>query len=162
ARAGTGRDGGVAIRVSDTGIGIPVDKIELIFDKFTQADGSVTRRFGGTGMGLAISRALARLMGGDVTVESEFGAGSTFTLRLPLAEDTAAPASLRRPRIAGRRVLVVDDLEMHRRALRESLESLGVRCDTAACEEEAFAVLRAASAGEDPIAVALLDVDMPD
>jgi PAS domain S-box-containing protein len=157
-----GPSAAIRFTVSDTGIGIPVDKLECIFEKFTQADGSVTRRFGGTGMGLAISRALARLMGGDVTVESEFGAGSKFTLRLPLAEDSIAPGSLRRPRLAGRRVLVVDDFEMNRRALRESLESIGVRCDTAACEEEAFAVLRAARAGDDPIAVALLDVEMPD
>jgi CheY-like chemotaxis protein len=157
-----GPSAAIRLTVSDTGIGIPVDKVECIFDKFTQADGSVTRRFGGTGMGLAISRALARLMGGDVTVESEFGAGSKFTLRLPLAEDSAAPGSLRRPRLAGRRVLVVDDFEMNRRALRESLESIGVRCDTAACEEEAFAVLRAAREGDEPIAVALLDVEMPD
>jgi signal transduction histidine kinase/putative methionine-R-sulfoxide reductase with GAF domain len=77
-------NGSVAIAVCDTGIGIPPDKLELIFQEFEQADASSTRVYGGTGLGLAIARRLARLMGGDITAESVFGSGSTFRLTLPV------------------------------------------------------------------------------
>jgi hypothetical protein len=84
----------LVIRVADSGIGIPQDRIEEIFESFRQIDGGVTRRHGGTGLGLAICRNLARAMGGDVTVASTLGAGSTFTLTLPLEHGAAevAPA----------------------------------------------------------------------
>jgi len=93
---------GVSIRVSDSGIGISPDNLEEIFEAFRQADASTTRQFGGTGLGLAICRRLARAMGGDVTVESVVGQGSTFILTLPLDELAPAPA-VERPI-----VLVVD------------------------------------------------------
>ena len=151
----------LGIVVTDTGIGIPAEQLERIFDQFTQVDGSSTRRHGGTGLGLAISRELVALMGGTLQVTSRVGQGSTFrvSLRLPVAPprpltDVSASA------LEGVRVLVVDDNEVSRRVLRERLASWKMRVDEAASVEAALAVLRAAVA-TDPHGVVITDLEMP-
>ncbi|MDW8103777.1 MAG: response regulator [Armatimonadota bacterium] len=118
----------IRLWVQDTGIGIAPEQQETIFESFTQADGSVTRKYGGTGLGLTISRQLAELMGGKIGVQSELGKGSTFWVELPLPKaqqdkETATPMPARD--IAGLRVLVVDDNATNRRILREHLQSWG-------------------------------------
>ncbi|HYC33484.1 MAG TPA: response regulator [Gemmatimonadales bacterium] len=150
----------IEMAVEDTGIGIPPEQAERIFEKFTQADTSTTRRFGGTGLGLAISRQLAELMGGTIAVKSTPGQGSTFSVRLPF---TVAQAPKAEPAdLAGLRVLVVDDLEINRRVLRERLAGWGCRVEVASSAAEALVRLRAAASSGDSVRVALLDHRMPD
>ncbi len=126
------------LEVQDTGIGIPVDLLDHIFEKFTQGDASTTRRYGGTGLGLAISRELTEIMGGTIGVESAAGTGSTFwcTLSLPIAKDEpAAP-----PALAGHRVLLCIPGGLERRVVLELLQAEGA--------EVREGPLNAAAAGE--------------
>ena len=155
--------------IQDTGIGIPQARIPDLFQDFAQVDSSAARRFGGSGLGLAIARRLARLMGGDITVESKFGQGSTFLLRLPLAAlalphpaDPGLPAKtaeivpLLAARGQGLRVLVAEDNAVNRLVVEKLLENLG---HVAVFAEDGFAALAAAAA--QPFDAILMDIQMP-
>ncbi|HEU4751656.1 MAG TPA: response regulator, partial [Armatimonadota bacterium] len=150
----------VRFTVTDTGIGIPPDKQEMIFHSFTQADTSTTRRYGGTGLGLAISRRLVELMGGRIGVESEPGQGSRFHFTARLEPEGVAgeePA----PGAQGLRVLVVDDSPAARQALRDMLAPWGAVVAEAGAGAEALTELRRAADAGTPYRLLLLDSRMP-
>jgi CheY-like chemotaxis protein len=174
-------DGGVRFEVRDTGVGIPADKHEVIFEAFRQADGSTSRQFGGTGLGLSISRELARRLGGDIVVRSTPGKGSVFSLDLPpqlpdqvhgVLQPTApaplpplpapapapAPSAADVPAADGRRViLVVEDDPVFAASLRTLVEDKGYAAAVASTGEQALRLARELR----PSAV-LLDVGLPD
>ena len=160
--AETDQEATVRLSVRDSGIGIPKGRQEAIFESFTQADGSTTRRYGGTGLGLTICRQLTHLMGGRIGVESEPGRGSTFWVELPLPKQPALsiPCAALPPRLEGLRALIVDDNAVNRRILREQLHSWGCRTEEAAGGQEALAALDGSNG--DPFGLALLDMMMPD
>jgi signal transduction histidine kinase/CheY-like chemotaxis protein len=153
----------IRISVEDTGIGIDPDKIDYVFDKFTQADGSITRRYGGTGLGLAISKQLVELMGGHITANSAPGSGSTFafTLSLPIDEHEpiGAPATAN---LSDVRVLVLHHHDKARAVLCEQLSAWGARSAGAATGAAALAELRAAHESGDPYRIALVADDLVD
>jgi two-component system sensor histidine kinase/response regulator len=151
--------------VSDTGIGIPPAKRELIFEAFAQADGSTTRTHGGTGLGLAIASQLVQAMGGRIWVESTVSRGTTFhfTVRLPVRHTLAPDVRHADPRrLEGMRVLVADDSAVNRRILSEMLARWGMQVTVVASGASALtAMLRAAHSGT-PFPLVLLDGVMPE
>ncbi len=158
-------DGDVAnlvIRVEDTGIGIPEEQIDTVFEKFRQVDGSASRQYEGTGLGLSISANLIELMGGKVTAESTIGEGSVFTvtLSLPVAEDMA-PAKLAPPEISGSKVLVVDDNLVNRDILSEQLAHWKCQCAAVDGAEKGLSVLRKAQSKNVNVDLIILDYQMP-
>jgi signal transduction histidine kinase/DNA-binding response OmpR family regulator len=150
------------LAVEDTGIGISEDRLEQIFERFTQADASTSRRYGGTGLGLTISRQLVELMGGTVGATSRSGEGSTFwfDLRLPL-DPQETPAPLPTADLRGTRVLIVDDNEVSRRVLQEQATSWGLDTDGCSSTTEGLARLRDACNAGNPFQIAILDSHMP-
>jgi two-component system, sensor histidine kinase and response regulator len=156
--------GAIRFSVSDTGIGIPSDKLHAIFDSFTQAHVSTTRKYGGTGLGLTISRQLAELMNGRIWVESRFGEGSTFHCCVQLVVQSSPTLPLDNAPILpqGIRTLVVDDHATNRLILRETLAALGAEVTDTASGPEAIAEWRRASVSMQPYRLALLDCRMPE
>ncbi len=150
--------------VKDTGIGIPADKIEKIFEPFTQADSSTTRKYGGTGLGLAISKKIIELMGGRLLVTSELGKGTTFnfTIDLGIQPATGRPAVTEAGPLIGLKILVVDDNEANRLILREMLSRWGVEVRDADSGASGLAELKRACAAGTPYDLMLLDCRMPD
>jgi signal transduction histidine kinase/CheY-like chemotaxis protein len=157
-------NGGLTIhmRVKDTGIGIPADKLEHVFAPFEQADGSTTRKYGGTGLGLTISARLAGLMGGRLWVESDEGRGSTFHFTAQVGRGVGVEASAtEEAALAGLRVLIIDDNSTNRFVLREMVHRWGMRPTTADGGERALEAIRESTLQDDPYHVVLLDCHMP-
>ncbi|HEY2753196.1 ATP-binding protein, partial [Phenylobacterium sp.] len=145
--------------ISDTGMGIPEDRLAEIFDRFSQVDGSATRRFGGTGLGLAISRELVGLMGGTLTVESKLGRGSIFAFDLPLEAVTAPSEAVAQNPATGLpplRILAAEDNETNRMILAALLEPAGVDLTFAVDGREAVIALSEAA-----FDLVLMDIQMP-
>jgi signal transduction histidine kinase/CheY-like chemotaxis protein len=154
------------ISVTDTGIGIPPDRLDAVFEKFSQAGHAISNKYGGTGLGLAITRQLISLMGGTISVESQIGRGSAFVIRLPLAAtDAAKPPANRenvKPGTAAQGdnsgvILLVEDYQPNILVARTMLESLGYECDVALNGHEALGKLAARNYD-----LVLMDVQMPE
>ena len=151
--------------VRDTGIGIPEDKIGILFDEFSQVDASTTRQYGGTGLGLAISKQLTGMMGGEVGVNSEEGRGSEFwfTVRLEKQAEGHEPATIYPPAdLENVHVLIIDDNHTSREILRIRLSSWGMRPCEAAGGAEAMECLNQALMDNDPFQIAIIDMQMPE
>ena len=152
----------VRFEVSDTGIGIPEDHMNLLFQSFSQVDASTTRRFGGTGLGLAISKQLCEMMGGKIGAESEVGKGSTFWFTVVLEKQADAEPITPVPpaEIQGMRVLIVDDNATNRHIIAHYLSSWGCQHSEANSATEALEELRAATVASETFDLALLDLQM--
>lgn len=155
----------IEFSVRDTGIGIPQDKIDRLFAPFTQVDSSVSRRFGGSGLGLVISRRLAEGMGGEMWVHSRVGEGSTFAFTLPTAPAPvlSPPAELRLDALVGKRVLLVDDNATNLRILSLQVENWGMIPTAVHEPKEAIRLAtNTPAAGEERFSVVITDMHMPD
>ena len=155
---------GIEISVIDDGIGLSQEGMEKLFASFEQADGSISRKFGGTGLGLALSQKIAHLMGGIITVKSEGGKGSTFTFSFTAAYENEAEAKQETAGVrvekdlSGRCVLVVDDLEINREIVITLLEDTGLVFD---CAEDGAQAVSMFEKAPDKYSLVLMDMQMP-
>jgi len=151
----------ITISVSDTGIGIPADKHAQLFDSFTQADASTTRKYGGTGLGLSICQQLVGLMGSHIQVESEAGGGANFhfTVDFPVPADQP---TFERSSLADKRILVVDDQNINLQVISRQLEHFGMKVSTALNHSQAINTLELSAKSGKPIEIAILDSVMPE
>jgi PAS domain S-box-containing protein len=159
----SGRLGEIKFTVSDTGIGISAEKIDSIFERFTQADSTITRTYGGTGLGLEISRRLVECMGGVLTVASCEGEGSTFSFNVQFEPggQSERKGITALTDLHGRRVLVIDDNATNCFILGETLNSWGMESAEVRRPEEALTILSAANQTKRPFSLVLVDSEMP-
>jgi PAS domain S-box-containing protein len=146
--------------VSDTGIGIPAEKMNVLFDSFSQVDASTTRKYGGTGLGLAIAKQLCELMGGHISVASNVGGGSEFTFSIQLESSENTVAALPDVDISGLRILIVDDNSTNRCVLTNQLSSWGAETVEAENAQQALTILN--ENVETAFAIAIIDMQMPE
>ena len=150
----------VVLEIEDTGVGIPEERLEAIFDQFEQADNSTTRQYGGTGLGLAISRRLARLMGGDIQARSVVGSGSVFTVRLNLTETSApAPKPVPAPEALpnfGLRALLAEDNKFNQTVVVNLMRRIGIEVEIAENGAQALEMLESKSYD-----LVFMDIRMP-
>jgi two-component system sensor histidine kinase/response regulator len=164
---GSGKDDHVSIRftIKDTGIGIPQDRQNLIFNRFTQADGSTTRVYGGTGLGLTICKQLAEAMGGKIGMESTPGVGSSFWFEITLEKQVGGKndvdTSIRPGPVNKTHILIADDNHTNRTILLKLVASLGYRTEAVASGAQTLEALLKAYRANDPYNLILLDMQMP-
>ncbi len=151
----------ISISVTDTGIGIAAENQARLFDSFTQADASTTRKYGGTGLGLSICQQLIKLMGGQIQVESEIGKGSRFFFDIDMPVPDKQPV-LRSSSLYNRRILIVDDNKINQQILSRQLEQIGMVVSMASNHQQAIKLMHQAATRGQPFEIAVLDYLMPD
>jgi len=152
----------IIISITDTGIGIPEEKLEIIFDKFSQVDGSATRKHEGTGLGLSITKMLVEMMGGEITAESQLNQGSTFQISLPLLVQEDAVKTNPVPNdVTGSRILIVDDNEINCKILMEQMLSWQLEATQTSSGMEALTALHRGNVLGQPYDLMIVDYQMP-
>lgn len=147
--------------IEDTGIGIPGEDVEKVFDKFSQVDASSSRKHEGTGLGLSIASSLVKLMGGEFGVTSEYGMGTTFWFEISLKVDQSQQKQRLSMDVTGSRILIIDDNEVNRSILREQMTSWEFECAAAESGQEALAFMNAAHGQNLKVDCIILDFQMP-
>ncbi len=152
----------VTISVTDTGIGIPEEALENVFQTFTQADTSTTREYGGSGLGLTITRDLVQMMGGTISVTSTLGQGSTFTVTLPLQlDDTPVQTLTNQQVLKGKHIHIVDDIALNREIMRSYLEEAGCQVTESSQAIDTMDRLLKMAQCQEPVHAVVIDQQMP-
>jgi PAS domain S-box-containing protein len=157
--------GSVKVEIVDTGIGIPEEKLDMLFQAFIQVDSSTTRKYGGTGLGLSISKSIIQMMNGIIDVKSVPGKGSNFWFVIPLelvSDREVDVEAVVEDSLAGQRILIVDDNEAARKVASSCLSNYFSMVEEASCGKEALEILIQASSAPEPFALALIDLELCD